>query len=109
MHGIDLTAIESVADLQALIEDAHQEIERREAREREQALRDLEAMASKYGKSIEEFLHLSLPASSGKKSSARKASARKRTEMQDTTMGLRATGQPNGANGANDSPAYGVG
>ncbi len=35
MHGVDLTAIESVADLRALIDDTRQEIERREAQERE--------------------------------------------------------------------------
>ena len=47
MHGVDLTAIESVADLHALIADVHKEIERREAAERDKALSDLEALAEK--------------------------------------------------------------
>ncbi|PON19682.1 hypothetical protein C2W62_01435 [Candidatus Entotheonella serta] len=108
MHGVDLTAIESVADLRALIDDTRQEIERREAQEREQALRDLEVIANRYGKSIEEFLNLSRSAGSGKKSSTKKASARKKIVKEETSVSLHAVGEPNGSNGANDSPTYGL-
>jgi hypothetical protein len=105
MHGVDLTAIESVADLHALIEDAHQEIERREAEERDQALSDLKALAAKYGKSLEEFLNLSHPATSTKKSPAKKALPRKKITLEDATASLRAAGQPHTSEGADDSPA----
>jgi hypothetical protein len=105
MHGVDLTAIESVADLQALIEDAQKEIERREAEERDQALGDLEALAAKYGKSLEEFLNLSSPVASAKKSPAKKALPRKKITLEDATARLRAAGQPNTSEDVDDSSA----
>ena len=105
MHGVDLTAIESVADLHALIADVHKEIERREAQERDKALSDLEALAEKYGKSVEAFLSLSLPAASAKKPPAKKALPRKKITLEDATASLRAAGQQNTSEGADKSPA----
>jgi hypothetical protein len=105
MHGVDLTAIESVADLHALIDDAHKEIERREAQERDRALGELEALAAEYGKSLEEFLNLSRPAASAKKSPAKKALPRKKITLEDATASLRAAGPQRTSEGADDSPA----
>ena len=105
MHGVDLTAIESVADLHALIDDAHKEIERREAEERDKALDELKALAAKYGKSLEDFLSLSRPATSTKKSPAKKALPRKKITLEDATASLRAAGQQHTSEGADDSPA----
>lgn len=105
MHGIDLTSIESVADLHALIADIHQEIERREAAERDKALGDLEALAEKYGKSVEEFLNLSRPTTtSAKKSPAKKVAPRKKMTLEDATARLRAAGQQDASEGADDAP-----
>jgi H-NS histone family len=105
MHGVDLTAIESVADLHALIDDAHQEIERREAEERDKALDELKALAAKYGKSLEEFLSLSRPAAPAKKSPAKKALPRKKITLEDATASLRAAGPQRTSEGADDLPA----
>jgi hypothetical protein len=105
MHGIDLTAIESVADLHALIADVHKEIERREAEEHDKALGELKALAAKYGKSIEEFMNLSRPAASAKKSPAKKALPRKKITLEDATARLRAAGRQDASEGADDSPA----
>jgi hypothetical protein len=105
MHGVDLTAIESVADLHALIDDAHKEIERREAEERDRALGELEALAAKYGKSLEEFLNLSRPSASVKKSPAKKALPRKKITLEDATVRLRAAGQQDTSEGADESSA----
>jgi len=104
MHGVDLTTIESVADLHALIADIHQEIERREAAERDKALGDLEALAEKYGKSVEEFLNLSRPTMPVKKSPAKKAAPRKKMTLEDATARLRAAGQQDASEGADDAP-----
>jgi hypothetical protein len=105
MHGVDLTALESVADLHGLIDDAHKEIERREAGERDKALDDLEALAAKYGKSLEEFLSLSRPATSAKKSPAKKVLPRKKITLEDATASLRAAGRQDASEGADDSSA----
>src|SRR5688500_7145129 len=104
MHCVDLTTIESVAELHSLIADIHQEIESRQASERDQALGDLEALAEKYGKSIEEFLNLSRPAASAKKSPAKKAVPRKKMTLEDATARLRAAGQQDASEGAEDAP-----
>ena len=105
MHGVDLTSIESVADLHALIADIHQEIERREAAERDKALGDLEALAEKYGKSVEEFLNLSRPTTSAKKSPAKKAAPRKKMTLEDATARLRTAGQQDASEGTDDAPS----
>jgi H-NS histone family len=104
MHGVDLTAIESVADLHALIDDAQKEIERREAKERDKALDDLKALAAKYGKSLEEFLSLSRPATPAKKSPEKKALPRKKITLEDATASLRAAGPQRTSESADDSP-----
>jgi hypothetical protein len=104
MHGVDLTAIESVADLHALIADAQKEIERREAEERDKALDELKALAAKYGKSLEEFLSLSRPAVPAKKSPSKKALPRKKITLEDATASLRAAGQQHASESADDSP-----
>jgi hypothetical protein len=105
MHGVDLTAIESVADLYGLIEDIHKEIERREAEERDKALGDLEALAAKYGKSIEEFLNLSRPAASAKKAPVKKTVPRKKMTLEDATARLRTAARQDVSDGADDAPA----
>jgi hypothetical protein len=91
--------------LHALIDDAHKEIERREAEERDKALDDLEALAAKYGKSLEEFLNLSRPATAAKKTPAKKVLPRKKITLEDATASLRAAGQPHTSEGTDDSPA----
>jgi len=94
----------ATSTFETLPDDAHQEIERREAEERDKALGDLEALAAKYGKSLEEFLSLSRPAAPAKKTPAKKALPRKKITLEDATASLRAAGQPHPSQGADDSP-----
>ena len=105
MYGVDLSAIESVADLHVLIEDAHKEIERREAEERDKALGDLDALAAKYGKSLEDFLNLSGPAPSAKKAPAKKTVSRKKMPLEDATARLRTAGRQEVSEGNDDALA----
>jgi len=77
MHGVDLTRIESVETLYQLIEEAQAEIARREAEERQALLDNLQAVATKYGKSVEDFLNLPSTKVVVKKAAAKKATAKK--------------------------------
>ena len=101
MHGIDLSAIATVDDLQTLIEDAQAEIARREAQERETVLRDLEALAAQYGKSVADFLQLSGAAAPAKKAPAKKAAPRQKTTLEDAVAPLREAGRA----GESEEPA----
>ncbi len=104
MHGVDLTAIGTVEDLYALIEDAQKEIARREAAERDHALGELEVLAQKYGKSVEEFLNLSRSGPTAKKSPARSTATRKKKTLEEATADLRAAGRSGGDDNADGSP-----
>jgi hypothetical protein len=92
MHDIDLAAIATIDDLQSLIEDAHAEIARREAQARDQALAELEALARKYGKTVETFLNLNVNTKQNR-AAAKKAPPRKKQTLEEATASLRLTPQ----------------
>jgi hypothetical protein len=90
MYDIDLAAIATIDDQQSLIEDAHAEIARREAQARDQALAELEALARKYGKTVETFLNLNVNTKQSK-APAKKTSPRKQKTLEEATAELRLT------------------
>lgn len=59
-----------------LIEDTQADIVRREAEERQTLLGQLQAVAMKYGKSVEDFLNLPAAKAAGKKAAVKKAGPR---------------------------------
>lgn len=100
MHDIDLTAIATTDDLQSLIEDAHAEMARREAQARDQALAELEALARKYGKTVETFLNLTVNTKQTKIPPKKKPPRKKQT-LEEATAELRLAPRENApANGA---------
>jgi hypothetical protein len=90
MYDIDLAAIATIDDLQSLIEDAHAEIARREAQARDQALAELEALAKRYGKTVDTFLNLNVNTKQSK-APAKKTPPRKQKTLEEATAELRLT------------------
>jgi hypothetical protein len=96
MHGVDLTRIESVESLYQLIEDAQAEIARREAEERQTLFVQLQAVATKYGTSVEDFLNLPATKAAGKKAAVKKAGPRAATPTKAVPAGPLLQTEPSG-------------